>query len=221
MQLRCNSDGRVIDLDLAATLGAGGEARVFLAPPDGKVVAKVYRRPTELQACKLAVMIANPPVDPMAAQGHVSIAWPFDLLETRASDRFQGVVGFLMPRAAGTRPLIDFYNAATRRRVSPLFNTLYLHRTARNLAAAVHAVHARGYVVGDMNESNILVTETALVTLVDTDSFQVRDPQSGVVYRCPVGKPEFTPAEIQGEVFREIDRTPEHDRFGLAVLIFQ
>src|SRR5205085_2977941 len=55
---------------------------------------------------------------------------------------------------------------------------------------------------------------------VDTDSFQVRDPQTGTVYRCPVGKPDFTPAELQGETFREVDRTPEHDRFGLAVLLF-
>ena len=36
--------------------------------------------------------------------------------------------------------------------------------------------HVRGYVVGDVNESNILVTPTALVTLgMDTDSFQVPD----------------------------------------------
>src|SRR5438105_3869599 len=82
---------------------------------------------------------------------------------------------------------------------------------ARNIAAAVHAVHSRGYVIGDVNESNILVTDTALATLVDTDSFQVRDPGSGVVYRCPVGKPEFTPPELQGASFGEIDRTPEHD----------
>jgi DNA-binding helix-hairpin-helix protein with protein kinase domain len=102
-----------------------------------------------------------------------------------------------------------------------LFNYLYLHQAARNLAAAVRTRHARGYVIGDVNESNILVSERALVTLVDTDSFQVRDPHNGVVYRCPVGKPEFTPPELQGQTFAHVDRTPEHDLFGLAVLIFQ
>jgi hypothetical protein len=72
-----------------------------------------------------------------------------------------------------------------------------------------------------VNESNILVSNTALVTLVDTDSFQVRDSNNGVVYRCPVGKPELTPSELQGKSFHLVDRVPEHDLFGLAVLIFQ
>ena len=90
-----------------------------------------------------------------------------------------------------------------------------------DLAAAVGALHLRGYVIGDVNESNILVTESALVTLVDTDSFQVRDPQTGLVYRCPVGTPQFTPPELQNKTFAHVDRMPEHDAFGLAVLIFQ
>jgi formylglycine-generating enzyme required for sulfatase activity len=81
------------------------------------------------------------------------------------------------------------------------------------------ALHARGYVVGDVNESNVLVAERSLITLVDTDSFQVRDAQTGVVYRCPVGKPEFTPPELQGRRFADVDRNPEHDQFGLAVLL--
>jgi DNA-binding helix-hairpin-helix protein with protein kinase domain len=219
MQLIRRSNAETIELHGSSSLGAGGEARVFVIGADKKTVAKVYRRPNEMQAAKLAVMVAAPPADPMAAQGHVSIAWPTDLLETSGPE--PRVAGFLMPRAEGTRRIIDFYNPMTRRRECPLFSYLYQIRTARNLSAAVHAVHARGYVIGDVNESNILVTDTSLVTLVDTDSFQVRDPSTGAVYRCPVGKPEFTPPELQKETFKDIDRAPEHDRFGLAVLIFQ
>src|SRR5262249_22968595 len=66
-----------------------------------------------------------------------------------------------------------------------------------------------------------LVTDTALITVVDTDSFQVRDSDGETVYHCPVGKPEFTPPELQGKLFHYIDRTPAHDRFGLAILIFE
>ena len=43
----------------------------------------------------------------------------------------------------------------------------------------------------------------------------------GHVYRCPVGKPEFTPPELHGATLSEIDQQPEHDLFGLAVLFFQ
>jgi len=95
-------------------------------------------------------------------------------------------------------PVFQIYNPGSRRHELPAFTYRHLLRTAQNLAAAVDVLHAHGYVAGDLNESNVLVADTALVTLVDTDSFQVRDPESGAVYRCPVGKPEFTPPELQG-----------------------
>ena len=89
------------------------------------------------------------------------------------------------------------------------------------MAAAVHAVHQHGYVMGDINESGALAGNTALITLVDADSFQIRDPRSGRVYRCEVGKPDFTPPELQGKYLGSVDRSVEHDHFGLAVIIFR
>src|SRR5262249_30747269 len=111
-------------------------------------------------------------------------------------------------------------NPASRREHSPLFTYLYLHRVARNISASVGALHARDYVMGDVNESNLLVEPTALVTLVDTDSLQVTDPETRVSYRGPVGKREFTPPELQGKAFASLDRLPQHDLFGLGVLLF-
>ena len=217
--LRRQSNGQILNYGSQPVVGVGGEARILLLREEPGLVAKVYHNPTDRHERKLAAMIANPPVDPMAAKGHVSIAWPVDLLQTtHGAGRF---VGFLMHRVAGLRPIIDYYNPRTRRQQCPLFDYRYLHRTVRNLAAAVGALHLRGYVIGDVNESNTLVTESALVTLVDTDSFQVRDPQTGLVYRCPVGTPQFTPPELQNKTFAHVDRMPEHDAFGLAVLIFQ
>ncbi|MHB9023207.1 MAG: protein kinase domain-containing protein [Armatimonadota bacterium] len=215
MQFQFEKAGRIIDLQ-PPPLTSGGEADLFAVPGAEDVLAKIYYTPTAEHAEKLAIMIANPPDDPMAPRGHPSIAWPADRLFTVGSAPF--CAGFVMPRVYHTRSVFEFYNPKTRRKHCPLFNYLYLVRTARNLAAAFRALHDRGYVVGDVNESNILVSETALVTMVDTDSFQVaRDNR---VYRCPVGKQEFTPPELQGLRYREIDRTPEHDVFGLAVLIF-
>ena len=219
MRLQRQSNGQIITLDRSLELGAGGEACIYTVPHDNTLVAKVYHHPTDDHANKLATMLANPPLDPMAGTGHVSIAWPVDLLYT--VDKRRHIAGFLMPRVTGMHPIVDFYNPGTRRKLCPLFNSLYLYRTARNLAAAICSLHEHGYVIGDINESNILVSETALVTLVDTDSFQVPHPHNGDVYRCPVGKPEFTPPELQGVKFSDIDRTPEHDRFGLAAIIFQ
>lgn len=217
--LRCLSNQKISNINLTVSLGRGGEACIYTLPNDASSVAKIYHKPTPAQARKLEVMIAHPPENPTASLGHISIAWPIELLRT--ADGSDSILGFLMPRIRGMRPIIDFYNPRTRRQHCPLFNYQYLLRTARNLAAAFAALHASGYCVGDVNESNILVSDTALVTIVDTDSFQVRDPEQGIVYRCPVGKPEFTPPELQNKTFADCDRTFTHDLFGLAVLIFQ
>ncbi|MBW4689586.1 MAG: tetratricopeptide repeat protein [Komarekiella atlantica HA4396-MV6] len=215
--LRCLPKQEI--LNLSVSLGRGGEACVYALPSDSNMVAKIYHKPTVAHADKLQAMLANPPENPTASLGHISIAWPEVLL--RSADGSGGVIGFLMPRIQGMRPIIDFYNPRTRRQHCPLFNYQYLLRTARNLAAAFAALHASGYCVGDVNESNILVSDTALVTLVDTDSFQVRDPSNHIVYRCSVGKPEFTPPELQNKTFAQHDREISHDLFGLAVLVFQ
>jgi hypothetical protein len=219
MFLRRENTQAILNLSDCQLLGTGGEARIYSVPNEPELVAKIYHQPDEAYAHKLAAMLANPPHDPAQTQGHASIVWPVELL--RSLDVKHQVCGFLMPRVHRMRCVMDVYHPGTRRKQAPLFHYAYLHRTARNLAAAVGALHAGGYVIGDVNESNVLVSETALVTLVDTDSFQVRDSANGTVYRSPVGKAEFTPPELQGKVFSETDRQPEHDLFGLAVLLFQ
>jgi len=216
MQARRQSDGQVITL--SSELERGGEGRVLLADGMPGFLAKLYESPNDVPLRKLAIMLKNPPEDPRPG-GVVSIAWPVDLL--RADGGEGNVVGFLMERVEGAKHLSHAFIPQDRLQWCPWFEYRYLHRTARNLATAVQALHDRGYVVGDVSYSNVLVKDNALVALVDTDSFQVRDPESGAVYRCPVGKEEYTPPELQGQAFADVDRRPEHDLFGLAVLTFQ
>jgi len=217
VQLRRETTGRLVTL--ATQISSGGEGRIYTIAREPDRVAKIYRpeKRTAERSAKLQVMYANPPAG-LTLSGHTAIAWPLDLLRDRAGN----TIGFLMPRARQVEPLHEFYTPKTRRDRHPGFHYRYLHRTARNLAFATAKLHESGYVIGDVNESNILVSpDSALITLVDTDSFQVRDRASGRLFRCCVGKPEFTPPELQGRSFASVDRTPEHDRFGLAVLIFQ
>lgn len=214
MQVRPEGDAAI--LSLRQVIAVGGEATIYAVPDRPRVLAKVYHTPTAERAEKLAIMLGAPPDDPMARSGHPSIAWP--LARLRAAEGPQ-VVGFLMPRIEHGRLALEIYNPRVRQQLCPLFHYRYLVRTAHNLAAAVRALHERGYVIGDVNESNVLVTNQALVTLVDTDSFQVRAP--GRLFRCRVGKPEYMPPELQSARLADVDRGPEHDAFGLAVLIFQ
>jgi serine/threonine protein kinase len=139
----------------------------------------------------------------------------------RAAGGGSRVIGFLMPRLRDAFPIHILYDVKERHARCPEFSYDSLCRAARNLASAAWAIHEAGYVIGDVNESNILVTRSALITLVDTDSFQVVERAVGRVYRCPVGTDMFTPPELQGVNFAEVDRSPEHDLFGLAVLFFR
>jgi hypothetical protein len=197
-------------IDPALELGAGGEAVVYAVT--GELVAKLYHQPTLERARKLSLMLANPPRMPAGT----AIAWPVDLL----MDARGAFAGFLMPRAEGPR-VFEFYNPVSRRETAPGFHPGLLHRAGRNLAAAFAALHAAGYVVGDVNESNFLVSPAdGSVTLVDADSLQVADGAAGTLFRSRVGKAEFTPPELQGVSFGEVDRGWQHDAFGLAVVIY-
>ncbi len=203
-------------VELGEELSRGGEAVIYRVKNAQEVLAKIYQPGKGPGADKLEYMVANPPANPTVAQGHRSIAWPSDLLY----DAQRLLVGFTMPRAPDSVPILHVSSPKMRRQTFPGFSWKYLHGTARNLASAVDAVHAGSYVIGDINESNIMVSNTALVTLIDTDSFQVRTPKG--VHRCLVGKPEYTAPELQAiKSYAEVVRTREHDEFGLAVIIFQ
>jgi DNA-binding helix-hairpin-helix protein with protein kinase domain len=214
MHLRLESDGREYTLE-DSPLAQGGEAAIYAVRGDADLAAKVYHQPTPEQAEKLTAMLAAPPPATRTADGHVVLAWPTGRLVSADGV----VVGYLMPRLHRALPLCEIFNPSSRRRRCPLFHYGYLLRAARNLAAAVRSVHDAGYVIGDLNESNVLITNKARVTLVDVDSFQVRSGDR--LYRCRVGKPEYTPPELMGAFFAELDRAPDHDVFALAVLVFQ
>jgi serine/threonine protein kinase len=191
---------------------------VYALASDPGQVAKIFHKPSVERATKLKAMIVMPPDDPTRSQGHVSIAWPTELIYNGAALP----VGFSMPRVDERRavPLSVVYNPGARRDKTPGFTWRYLVRTARNLAAAVSSLHQRGYVVGDLNESNAMVNQATQITLLDCDSMQVARPDGGY-YRCLVGKAEYTPPELAGQDFAQVDRTTAADDFALAVLIFQ
>lgn len=212
-------DSRRTALTLGRLLARGGEGSVYLVEGRPGQLAKVYTPAKPDYEPKLTRMRQNPPLAPGQTGGHHAIAWPADLLY----DKGGAFLGYLMPHVQHAVPLFDVFNPRRRAQTLPGFDARYLHRTARNLAAAVAALHARDYVIGDLNESNVLVTPSALVTLIDTDSFQVKEQRQAqiIIYPCPVGKPEYTPPELQGKTFMGEIRQAEHDRFGLAVLVFQ
>jgi DNA-binding helix-hairpin-helix protein with protein kinase domain len=200
-------------LRLGAELGRGGEGSVFSVQGSPELVAKVYHRPPDRgHQQKLLTMVGQ--TDHKLKQ---YVAWPQYTLHERAGGP---VLGFVMPKMGDRDAIHSVYSPAHRKREKPSRKWDFLLLAARNTAAAVETVHERGYVIGDLNQNGVLISDHGRAALIDSDSFQIRT--NGHVFRCRVGVPEFTPPELQGLAsFDSIDRTANHDNFGLAVLIFQ
>jgi DNA-binding helix-hairpin-helix protein with protein kinase domain len=206
----CDSAGRPWILD--GHLAAGGEGTVHPLVDDDALLAKIYNRPPSLQTVeKLTWMVrtGSPTLRQIAA-------WPTELLFDKPDGR---EVGFLMPRFTEHQPIHHLYNPAQRLKYFPRADWSFLAAAARNCAAAFEEVHAVGCLVGDINQSNVLVSSRATIGLIDCDSFQVQ--ANGRLFLCEVGVPHYTPPELQHRNFTGLARTLNHDRFGLAVLLFQ
>ena len=208
-------------ITLGKKLGTGGEGSVYDVRDNSGIVAKIYHpeRRTSNVFEKLELMIQYPPRTEDEHSGHLYVAWPKHLVYDSADN----AIGFVMPKVNKKNSLFDYYIPSLRKKAAQHVNYATLCKVAQSLANSLDELHGRGYVVGDINESNAYVVEDDYVTLIDSDSFQVTDYQTtpNTIYRCIVGKPEYTPPELQGMSFNNIDRAPFHDRFALAVAIYQ
>lgn len=198
---------------LGQRLAAGGEGAVYdlIGKPD--VVAKIYHRQLSIHhSRKLEAMerIANPSLQKIAA-------WPKEILfESRVGPN--NIVGFIMPKVVGQKPLHQLYTPVDRKQFFPNISWAFLVHAARNLSTAVHNAHICNVIIGDLNSSNILVGTNATITLIDCDSFQVSE--NGTTFPCEVGMPLFMPPELRGKNLKEVVRTESHDSYSLGILIF-
>jgi DNA-binding helix-hairpin-helix protein with protein kinase domain len=197
---------------LSQALGSGAEGTVF-SVPGSDLAAKVYHQPTPELEEKVEAMLDKTLPGAGLLPPDYSIAWPVDTLRRADDGRW---LGFVMPRCRWDYSLFQAYHP--KKRGADVDRT-YLLRAAKNLAFALHTLHGADVRVGDLNESNAVFARGGHVTLLDTDSFEVR-ARSGRVFRCLVGKAEFTASELVGKKFADVNRTRESDAFALAVAVW-
>ena len=87
-------------------------------------------------------------------------------------------------------------------------------RLAISILEGIEYLHRMKVLLGDINPMNILVRDANGVFFVDCDSYQVEG------FPCPVGSINFVAPEIQGQDFTRFLRTPEHELFAVATLVF-
>ena len=226
---------------LGDKIASGGEGIVYHVTDNPQLVAKVYRpdkRPTQIDE-KLRAMITRPPGG-MTAQ---SVAWPMARL---LSTQDGSTCGYLMKKALPCAiPAAVFTSRKLRRSHRGIGNRsraetqAIMAKIIGRYANTMQELHDSGYAIGDVNDKNLLAWPNGDILILDADSFQVHS-QDGNVFRCLVGRPEYQPPEILSAMLQHcraprcpqrrgfhqanygcIERTPDHDRFSLAVLAYQ
>ena len=205
-----------------ALIGKGGEGAVYEIAGHPQSAAKIWHPNTDRHAAarKLKIMTHRGPVS--TPRQDIQIIWPQTLLY----DTAQKPAGYLMPRLQPNRwePILKYYTPALAKQLAKergqTISMTLRNLMARNICHAVHAIHRAGYVIGDINENNILATPEGCIAIIDCDSFQVRDP-NGTAFPVTKIRPEFQPPELQNIPGRNITRQPNHDAFALAVLLFK
>lgn len=183
-------------IQVSQKLGTGGEGTVYEIFGQSDLVAKIYHEAPEAEkAEKLMALsrLGNERLQKIAA-------WPVDVLRVEADGQ---LAGFLMRRIEQASEVHALHSPKSRLKKFPEASWAFLIYVAGNIARAVATVHEHGFIVGDLNPKNILVTHQATVTLLDCDSFQVT--AGGKTFRCEGGFPEYLPPELQGKSLRDVE----------------
>ncbi len=202
------------------TISISSEVANWLKNPQN-YLAKIYHEPTPEKGKKLELMVKKKPPQHPLFDNNYYLAWAeYILLEDVSGE----IVGFLMQKIPEAKQLIEVYNPEKRLILNLEYyweiDWKFLHLTAMRIASIIQHLHAENYVIGDMKQDNILVNQEALPSIIDTDSFQITDPETDKIYHCNVGSEGFTPPELLGKEFSEITQNNTHDNFRLAVIIY-
>ncbi len=185
---------------LGKRIGGGGEGDVFLVEnlPDQAVKSSKERLRVSREP-KVRAMIGGS----LAVSTNL-VAFPFEI----TTDLTGGFGGFAMRLVKSFWPMHEFYRPKSRKLQYPKADYRHLVHVAFNLARAVEK-YETGCVIGDFNHSGVIISQDAVVALIDADSF--RSTINGRSYPCVVGVPDCTPPELQGRDLKTITRTKAQD----------
>lgn len=206
--------------------GRGGEAEVCPVNDLDGCVAKIYHKgngASHASREKLEAMLSKKPerLTNRARDSELpQFAWPTHIVED-AGRTFRGFVMRGMPRQ-DTELLTSYMSRLQQKRLSEDDRSLPRRvLVCANLAAAMAEMHRLKHFVVDVKPENIaMFKETGLLCLLDNDSFSI----AGERRRFPataLTSGYIAPEVLANRLLPAAVITDWHDRFALAVLIFQ
>ncbi|WP_404868320.1 hypothetical protein ACI1MP_09395 [Kitasatospora griseola] len=204
---------------LAEQVGQGGEGVVFAVADRPGLVAKLVPHPTDpaghRERIGRLVRRRREPHTARLLSGELgTLAWPLLAVRTVRGEGHGYLMADLRPRH---QPLDRLLHAADRERHLPGADWATALRAVAALAALVAAVHAEGYVVGDLKPGNVWVDGRGSVALSDLDSWQFAD--RGTLFESRPRTPGYTAPERIADPSAAPTRSA--DDFVLAVLVHQ
>jgi hypothetical protein len=201
-------------------IGKGGEADIYDLG-DGRAL-KVFKterhpdlagQPQEQQAARARLSLQQRKLPAFPRALPKEIVAPGEL----ALDSRGHIAGYAMPLIAGAEPLLRFGEPAFRRAgaTSALVAELF-----RSLHTTLTALHAKGVLIGDFNDLNLLVPDRATAPLlIDADSFQFAN------FPCLAFTERFLDPRLAGPNAQQLFPTAPYDLasdwFAFAALLTQ
>ena len=206
-------DKKTTSVKLLEMLDDGGEGCVYATDMPG-CVAKVFKpgKATQNKYDKCSWFIDN-------KISYKGICLPTHLL----ADEDDNFIGYVMPRASGTK-LASVIHPIELREKHPDLPRCNLVALCMSILEQVQFLHENNILVFDLDMSNIFVDklETGYpeTFIIDCDSFQIGTGDS-IIFPGDVGRPLATPKELQGIPFKDQARTFANEYFSVTVLLFE
>ena len=195
---------------LGPEVGSGGEGVVHAIAQRPELLAKIYRQTPHASSRSRSFALWRGPGRPRC--------WLIAALPTECLKSPSGVtVGFTMPRIADARGIHELYSPRARVRHFPSADFRFLVHVAANVARLVAAIHADG-----LHHWRCQPRQHSRSQRRHSRRHRLRFlPGRGRIalsLRCRCRA--FHRPRATREALGSIRRTPNHDAFGLAVLIF-
>ncbi len=187
--------GKSLYLDDKNEIHRGGEGRILLLPKENNKVAKIYHAGVKPLSEKRFYQLRK--------LDNELFVNPIELLYQNSQ-----VVGFVMEYAGNDYfPLSSMYNRSfcQRNSITDKFKT----SIAKQLIEALKQAHFNGFVIGDLNQFNVLVNLKGKIKLIDVDS-----------YETPGHKHTGLMLEDIRDYYYQGEASMNGDYFALSVLLF-